>query len=169
MSTLPGFPLETKFGMKCQIAAAAPGVEFPAQTFCRVCRMYRAALGSSPEFPVLGSQTPQCPGLSSRHRGSPWGQGSQGIPFWMESPSLPHQHRAQTLWNYGHGKKKGRKGKCHPGSCCAAVHQWEEDPADSHGSVWPQELFLTHLEIHPVKPPQFQNSLLQHPLNSQVP
>lgn len=60
LPTLPGFPV------KCQIAAAAPGWNSLPRPCGRPGRMQGAVLGSCPQFcpqfPALGSQTPQCPG-----------------------------------------------------------------------------------------------------------
>lgn len=52
LSTLPGFPLETKVGMKCQMFAAALGWHSLPKPSARPGRMHRAALGNS----VLNSQ-----------------------------------------------------------------------------------------------------------------
>lgn len=77
---------------------------------------------------------------------------------WREPPSLPEQHRAQSLWNEGHGRKvepgeePEEEGEMppwllHAGTGCGST-----------GGVWPQELFLIHLKIHPAEHPQCRNS-----------
>lgn len=120
LSALPGFP------MKCQMAAAAPGLEFPAQTLCKACRVHGAALRSS----VFSPQSPRCPWMGSV---PPLlcvcrAQGSAGIPFsWREPPSLPQQHRPQSLWHDGHGGKvepgeePEEKGEMPPWLLCAGT------------------------------------------------
>lgn len=125
LSTLPGFPVNPS----SQIAAAAPGWNSLPQPCARPGRMHRAALGSS----VLSSQSPRCPWMGSVptllcvHQA----QGSEGIPFsWRESPSLPQQHRAQSLWSDGHGRKvepgeeREEKGEMPPWLLCCRHRQW---------------------------------------------
>lgn len=147
LSTLPGFPLETKPGMKCPIAAAAPGLEFPAQTFCKAGRDAQSCSGDSQRWDPKPLTALVCP----------WGQGSEGIPFsWI----APHQgHRAPAITDTGGRwslvREREQKGKCHPSS--SATGSGSVGGGSSrfpHGSLRPQELFLTHLKIHPVKHPQ---------------
>lgn len=84
----PGFPLETEFGMKSQIAAAAaPGWNSLPKPPARPGRMHRAALGSSVLNSQLGSQTPPCSCVSLRHGAQ------EEFPF---PGSRPHHFHTST-------------------------------------------------------------------------
>lgn len=134
----PGLSGVAEFPMKCQMAAAAPGVELPAQTLCRAWQSAQSCSGQlCPQSKALGAPGwAQCP-LSCvpiRHRAQ------EEFPF---PGGSPHHFHSST----GHGasgmmdvegrwslvRSQRRKGRCHPGSSvqAQAVDPWEEDPTDS--------------------------------------
>lgn len=172
--TLPGFPLGTKLGMKCQIFAAALGWNSLPKPSARPGRMHRAAPGSS----VLCSQgwdskplsAPGC--IQSPHScvsiRSCGVRAHKGLPCPGLSPHHFHtstRHRptaiTDTEGRWSLVRERERKGS-HPGSFSytgtVSGSVGRGSNRFTRGRVWPQELFLINLKIHPIKHPQeFQN------------
>lgn len=164
------------------------GVAFSAQTFCKAWQNAQSCSGElCPKFPTLGFQTPQCPWMCSHSCVSIRDMGlSCGVRAQREFPCpglSPHHftpaHGTDPLelgtWKEGGAwwGSERRKGKCHPGSFSATGTVSGSVGRGSnrfpYGRVWPQELFLINLKIHPVKHPQLGISKLTFPMSTKFP
>lgn len=168
--------------------AAALGWNSLPKPSAKPGRMHRAALGSS----VLNSQhwdskplsapgcvhTPVCP---SGTQGCPVVSGLTGnslVLDWAHITST-QAHSTDPLelgtWKEGGAwwGSERRKGRCHPGSFSATSTVSGSVGRGSnrfpYGRVWPQELFLINLKIHPVKHPQLGISKLTFPMSTEFP
>lgn len=138
--------------MKFQLAAAAPGVEFSAQTCCKAWQDAQSCSGE------LCPQCPHCcvsirkaqkefpfPGSSPHHFHTSTGLSPSGITDSMEG-----------RWSLVRSRRK--KGKCHTGSSSATGTGSGSVGRGSirfpYGRVWPEELFLIHPKIPPFEHPQ---------------
>lgn len=139
------------------------GVEFSAQTFCKAWQNAQSCSGEfCPKFPRLGFQTPQCPWMHSEPIRPCGVRAHRGLPCPGLSPHHCHtstRHRPTAItdtegrWSLVRERKGSHPGSfSYTGTVSGSVGRGSN--RFTHGRVWPQELFLINLKIHPQ---EFQN------------
>lgn len=136
--------------MKFQLAAAAPGVEFPAQTCCKAWQDAQSCSGE------LCPQCPHCCVSIGNIRRNSLSLDRAHITHTSTGSAPLELQTMEGRWSLVRSRRTKRK--CHTGSSSATDTDSGSVGRGSirfpYGRVWAQELLLIHLKIPPFEHPQ---------------